>query len=514
VLTGQDFDLAHYYEINGASRISLARLADLVRGNPEQAAAAVRLTEAEARRRLRFDSVLAVRRAAGLEPARRMTLERVGQRMTDELIRSLETMGAREDSLLATRRAAWDRSAVHTQRIQLGAMLLVIALVVGSYLLLMRAAAQRRKALEERDRAFEMSLDMLCTADAAGRFVTLNPAWEKTLGYPLAELIGKPFIELVHPDDRDRTLEQYRLQMEAGARALNFVNRYRHRDGTYLVFSWTAVPDLAAGVTYAAARDITELEQAHERQRRDAERLAAALEEASALNRELEAFSYSVSHDLRAPLRHIDGFSGLLERELGSSLSEKARKHLATIRGAVTRMSQLIDGLLLFSRLGRAEMRSEPVRLDDLAKGVLHEVEEEVKQRRISVELRPLPVVKGDATLLGTVLRNLVGNAIKYSRGKESPLITIGSDHARDGLAVMFVRDNGAGFDMKYSAKLFGVFQRLHSAEEFDGAGVGLATVQRIVHRHGGKVWAEGAVGEGAAFYVALPPADPARQGG
>jgi light-regulated signal transduction histidine kinase (bacteriophytochrome) len=191
-------------------------------------------------------------------------------------------------------------------------------------------------------------------------------------------------------------------------------------------------------------------------------------------------------------------------------LDEKGRRYLGTIRGAVARMGMLIDDLLTFSRIGRAELRAGPVRLDAVVQAVLPELEQEIARRAARLELRPLPVVRGDAALLQVVFANLLSNALKYTRPRAEPRIEIGSEAPRDGQVVVFVRDNGVGFDMQYAGKLFGVFQRLHSSDQFEGTGIGLATVQRVVHKHGGQAWAEGAVDRGATIYLALPPADPA----
>ncbi|MCC6390345.1 MAG: CHASE3 domain-containing protein [Bryobacterales bacterium] len=227
-------------------------------------------------------------------------------------------------------------------------------------------------------------------------------------------------------------------------------------------------------------------------------------EELSRANKELEAFSYSVSHDLRAPLRHIDGFSGLLEKYAGSRLDEKARRYLDTISASAREMGKLIDDLLAFSRMGRTELMSTPVSMDGLLRDALDELASETAGRALEWEIGALPPVHGDPAMLRLVLVNLVSNAIKYTRYRA--MGRIGVAGYRDGAEAVFrVRDNGVGFDMKYSEKLFGVFQRLHSSKEFEGTGIGLATVRRIIHRHGGRTWAAGTVDEGAAFYFSLP---------
>jgi len=255
---------------------------------------------------------------------------------------------------------------------------------------------------------------------------------------------------------------------------------------------------LLGSVYYLIRHDITQRKRVAAELRHRGEQLEAA-------NKELEAFSYSVSHDLRAPLRHIDGYVSLLEKAAVTALDEKARRYLATISESAKQMGQLIDDLLVFSRMGRAEMRDTPVYLDQLVKEVQHELRHDTQGRNIAWRIGPLPTVHGDPAMLRLVLINLISNAVKFTRTRPLATIEIGSASGRPGEKVVFVRDNGVGFDMQYVEKLFGVFQRLHRAEEFDGTGIGLANVRRIIHRHGGRTWAEGTVDRGATFYFSLP---------
>jgi light-regulated signal transduction histidine kinase (bacteriophytochrome) len=247
--------------------------------------------------------------------------------------------------------------------------------------------------------------------------------------------------------------------------------------------------------------DITKRKQAEER-------LRLAHAELSAANKELEAFSYTVSHDLRAPLRHIDGYAELLEKHAGTALDHKGRRYVKTISESAKQMGVLIDELLAFSRLDKAELRMADVSLGQLVEEILKDVCLQPQERKIAWTVRSLPTVYGDRTMLRQALINLVDNAVKYTGPRQEAVIEIGPlDQVQIGPdeAGLFIRDNGVGFDMQYAHKLFGVFQRLHTAEEFEGTGVGLATVQRVVGRHGGRVWAEGAVDRGATFYMALP---------
>jgi signal transduction histidine kinase len=235
------------------------------------------------------------------------------------------------------------------------------------------------------------------------------------------------------------------------------------------------------------------------------DRVARRTAEIEASNEELEAFSYSVSHDLRAPLRHVASFANLLREHAAASLDETGENYLRRIVEAANGMGRLIDGLLAFSRLGRMEMSREPVNLKQLTEEALQELQPEIEGREIVWRIGELPVVEGNREMLRTAVVNLLSNAIKFTRPRRPAQIEVGCRGDRDGEAVCFVRDNGVGFDMRYAGKLFGVFQRLHRARDFEGTGIGLANVQRIILRHWGRVWAEGEVGRGATFYFSLP---------
>lgn len=227
----------------------------------------------------------------------------------------------------------------------------------------------------------------------------------------------------------------------------------------------------------------------------------AKVEEA---NKELEAFSYSVSHDLRAPLRHIHGYVDFLTEATNGQLSEQALHYLQVISNASAEMGKLIDDLLAFSRMGRTEMHEQEVELDKLVQQAIASLEMETRGRTLKWKIAALPTVCGDAALLKQVLINLLGNAVKYSRPQEAAEIEVGYSGEEDERLILFVRDNGVGFDMRYVNKLFGVFQRLHRADEFEGTGIGLATVRRIINRHGGRTWAESELNHGATIYFTL----------
>jgi light-regulated signal transduction histidine kinase (bacteriophytochrome) len=227
--------------------------------------------------------------------------------------------------------------------------------------------------------------------------------------------------------------------------------------------------------------------------------------ELAAANKELEAFSYSVSHDLRAPLRHIDGFAQLLRDRYAGQLPPAARGLLDKVCQSAQRLGRLIDDLLNFSRLGRQPLAKRVVNLAGVVQAVLDDLQSEREGRQVELRVSTLPEWRGDPSLLKQVFYNLVSNALKFTRQRERAVIEIGSRREPKGL-VCFIRDNGAGFDMVYADKLFGVFQRLHRDDQFEGTGVGLSIVQRIIHRHGGRIWAEAEVDKGATFFFTLPP--------
>jgi PAS domain S-box-containing protein len=280
-------------------------------------------------------------------------------------------------------------------------------------------------------------------------------------------------------------------------------------DGTKLVVAsrWSLRrDDLGRPVAVLETNnDITERKHREEEIRCLNLDLATRSTELEAINKELEAFAYSVSHDLRAPLRHMVGFTELLHKKESSVLDDKSRRYMAIILESAKRMGNLIDDLLAFSRIGRVETRKSLVSLEQLLKEALNEVRQDTDGRNIVWKIGTLPDFYGDRSMLKLVLVNLLSNAVKFTRTRAQAEIEIGCSEGGNGEVVVFVRDNGVGFDMRYINKLFGVFQRLHSPQSFEGTGIGLATVQRILHRHGGKIWAEGLVDSGATFYFSAP---------
>jgi PAS domain S-box-containing protein len=253
------------------------------------------------------------------------------------------------------------------------------------------------------------------------------------------------------------------------------------------------------------SNDITQRKRREEEIQRLNQELAKRSMELEAINKELEAFAYSISHDLRAPLRHMAGYTELLQKKASSALDEKCNHYILMMLDSAKRMGNLIDDLLAFSRIGRAETQKTVFSLTQLVREALSEVRQDAEGRNIAWRVGSLPDFYGDRSMLRLVLINLISNAIKFTRTRTQAEIEIGCADGNSDDLLVFVRDNGVGFDMKYVNKLFGVFQRLHNSDAFEGTGIGLATVQRIIHRHGGKVWAEGVVDGGATFYFSAP---------
>lgn len=319
------------------------------------------------------------------------------------------------------------------------------------------------------------------------------------------------FISLIHPQDRV-TVTQAVEQTLKTCKEFNVEFQVIWPDGSphqiasrgKAIYDESGKPVRMSGVSL----DITERKRAEEEIRtlnaELEERVFLRTAELLASNREMEAFTYSVSHDLRAPLRHIIAFTEILEEEISSGpLSPEARDYLNRIKSGARNMSQLVDDLLNLARIGRQGVNRQRVSLNDLVQEAIADLRPELEQRKVEWRIGPLPEADCDPGLIRQVFTNLLSNAIKYTRPRELAVIEIGEAHT-NGQKAIFVRDNGVGFNMKFADKLFGVFQRLHRADEFEGTGVGLATVERIIHKHGGKVWAESELGQGATFYFTI----------
>jgi PAS domain S-box-containing protein len=336
-------------------------------------------------------------------------------------------------------------------------------------------------------------------------YLYVNPAAARQGRRAAAELEGRKMHEAYPGFERAPLFARLERCMEERTPAA-VENLFTYPDGTSRWFELRVEP-VPEGLCIHSI-DIQERKDAEDALRRvnaDLEgQVAARTRELRELNEELEAFAYAVSHDLRAPLRHMAGFAQLLSRYAAGSLDAQGQGYVARIVDAAARMTRLVEDLLSLSRTGRAVVQKRGVDLDDVVRTAIQEMAGEAEGRDVAWDVSPLGEVNADPTLLRLVVVNLLSNALKYTRGRTPARIAV-SVQRGDGEAVVSVSDNGVGFDMAYADKLFGVFQRLHSAEEFEGTGIGLANVRRIVRRHGGRTWAHGVPGEGASFHFSLP---------
>ena len=346
--------------------------------------------------------------------------------------------------------------------------------------------------------------------DPTGYVVSWNTGAERIKGYKAEEIVGRHFSCFYPREDIESGKPPMGLQRAAADGRFEDEGWRLRKDGSRF---WanvviSALRDDSGNLRGFAkvSRDITDRKRAEEVERLNADlekRVTERTSELAAANKELEAFAYSVAHDLRAPLRHIDGFSKLLAEHVGASLDEDGKHYLDSIRGSANNMGHMVDDLLNLSRVARKELTLQVTGMSSLVEEVLRDLQPETKDREIEWKIASLPFVECDPILVKQVFVNLLANAIKFTRTRAHAVIEVNQTDL-DGQSVTYVRDNGVGFSMKYSDKLFGVFQRLHRQEDFEGTGVGLATVQRIIHKHGGRIWAEAELNIGATFYFTL----------
>ncbi|QDE40823.1 PAS domain S-box protein [Luteibacter pinisoli] len=428
---------------------------------------------------------------------------------------------AEESRLLDARRA--DASGTATDnRFVLGVAalaqlaLLGIVVVVSERQIAIRLAAESRidGAVKRSQLIVQAVREPIAMLDGNLRTLLVNAAFAELYGYdsddeeahlPLKSIGNGAWDDpallqrLADVVARDRELWDYELTQ----RTVDGIDRF-------VVINARRVqqPDTDQAALLLTVSDITARAMVEQKINELNRQLEGKVEQVSDVNRELEAFSYSVSHDLRAPLRHISGFASKLEAHLGEQSDDRVRHYIDVISSSSRRMAQLIDDLLVFSRLGRGALRLQTVDMQSLVDEARALAESEARDRRIEWQVAPLPIAIGDENMLRTVWQNLLGNAVKYTGNREIAHIEVGVDRTPAGDYEFFVRDNGAGFDMQYASKLFGVFQRLHRSSEFPGNGIGLANVRRIVARHGGRTWAEGETDRGATFHFSLPASD------
>jgi PAS domain S-box-containing protein len=366
----------------------------------------------------------------------------------------------------------------------------------------------RNEVVERTQQASLLNLthDTIFVRDMSDVITYWNRGAQEMYGWTAEEAIGKQAHELLHAIF-PVPMDDIRAELLRSGRWDGEVEKTR-ADGTRVVVAsrWSLRRDDHGrpAAILETNNDVTERKRREEEIRTLNEELGKRTTELEAINKELEAFAYSISHDLRAPLRHMVGFTELLQKSAASILNEKSQRYVGIILESAKKMGNLIDDLLAFSRIGRAETHKKLVSLDEIVQEALSEVRHETEGRDVVWKVAALPAWFGDGSMLRLALVNLMSNAAKFTRTRPKAEIEIGCMDQKPDQIVIFIRDNGVGFNMKYANKLFGVFQRLHPLESFEGTGIGLATVQRIVHRHGGRVWAEGLVDQGATFYFSL----------
>ncbi len=517
VLSGEETLLRVREQALSDAESSLRNLRELTVDNALQQEQVAELARLTALRISVSNSVLVARQTGGFAEAQILIKAARTQKILERVQAQQGAIIREEERLLAERQRNELESRHHVLVIA-GALVALVVLIVGLGLGWLRRELDVRRrltrSLETQRRFLESVVDhlpaLIVIKDPQTlRFVVLNRAIEAWFGLPREQLIGRTAHDLLPTAEAEAVEATDRIALQqVGVLDLAVNERASRHTASVFRTQKLAVRDKDGRALFLVciSTDISARVADEQRIRALNEHLEEQKTALEAANRELESFSYSVSHDLRAPLRAIDGFSLMLLEDYGPKLDAEAQRYLATIRAGSQRMGQLIDDLLAFSRLSRQPLKRLTVDMEHLVGVALPEALTETTAATPTITVNTLPAASGDPVLLQHVWSNLLANAVKYSSRVAEPGIAVGS--SRDGGEVVYyVRDNGAGFDMQYAHKLFGVFQRLHGQEEFPGTGVGLAIVHRVVTRHGGRVWAESVPGRGATFYFTLPGA-------
>jgi PAS domain S-box-containing protein len=452
-----------------------------------------------------FNKKLIDARTIDFEHVRQLHSTLLGKYIMDSINITIEKMRAHEQNLLVVRS---DQKFQSTQNANYAYMVLlavtmltlIVVFVSINRNLHARGLAEKR-VVEVSDHIQDIYNNAPCgyhALDEQGVIIEMNKTWLDWIQYSREEVINKlKLTDIMTEESVELFRQKYPAFKKTGIiRDLEFEITRQDKTVFYVMISSVAQYDVKGNYlkSRSTAFDYTDLKKAKEK--------------VMATNMELEAFTYSVSHDLRAPLRSIDGYSRILLEDYGPVFDDNARRVLNVVMNNAHRMGQLIDDLLDFSRIGRKEIARTPINTEQMVRAISDELLLEQTHRTLDFQIGTLPTVWADAHLFKQVWINLLSNALKYTTKQDKACVEVNAQQNEDGDTVFSVRDNGAGFDMKYVHKLFGVFQRLHRAQEFEGTGVGLAIVHRIITRHGGKVWAEGKLNEGAAFYFSIPHAN------
>ncbi len=493
----------------------LDRLTAMTRDNPKQQVLLGRLRELVRSRMNIIDVLLRTDPAQAATVVRPLATRYAIRGVLQELLHN-------ERELLGERNRNADRQRALVLWIRWGAVLVQLVLLGIITSSLGRQMAERLRAEKAVNQASERALTVLQTVrepivlfDSGHRVLMHNAAFAELYGIESGQKVGS--LEEIGEAWRDPVLRQRLADVLARGRELwDYEQLQQTADGMQRTVLLNArrmpLPDSDDSVVLMTISDISVQKAVQRKIAELNQQLQGKIEQVSEVNRELEAFSYSVSHDLRAPLRHVAGFSDKLARHLGESADDKSRHYLEVIGNSARRMSQLIDDLLVYSRLGRSALRLQAVDMQSLVAETRAMLDASVSNDSPGRPLpdwriAPLPILVADENMMRQVWQNLLGNAVKYSGRRDRPVIEVGYEPQEDGGHHFTVRDNGAGFDMAYAGKLFGVFQRLHKANEFPGTGIGLASVRRVLGRHGGRIWAESTPDQGATFHFVLPNA-------
>ena len=491
----------------------IGNLRHLTSDNPDEQKRLDELEPLITQRLAMLNNRMELRRENGIQAAADAVATREGTDLSAQIKQRLDEMRVTESQLLQGRQETQRADATIIEGLVVCGALAACVLGLIAFSMTRRDLRLRARAelgLMENRARLQSILDnmpaIIYLKDLEGRYLFVNRQFLKVDGLLTEKVIGKTIFDIT-PREHAEIAHAHHQKILATQCAMEAEETVMRPDGlhTHLAVKFP-IRDAGGKVigTGGISTDITERKANEEERQRLTDELKRHATQLELANKELEAFSYSVSHDLRAPLRHIDGFVKLLDKTANSSLDERGRRFLDIIADSAHRMGNLIDDLLAFSRMGRVEMRHARVECDALIHEVMDSLKSDMEGRNIEWKIAKLPQIQADAAMLRQVWANLIGNAVKYTRPRDPARIEIGCNE--NGKEVVFyICDNGVGFDMQYVNKLFGVFQRLHRVEEFEGTGIGLANVQRIILRHHGRVWAEGRVNEGSKFFFSVP---------